>query len=102
MRWQVTVLTGLVSTIALRSATAQPQPAEKLRREHNFIEMPVYTVEEDRAVRKRFQGLRVADVSDGMDRAGLKNAGLASPEIGPLWRDTEKYRHRIVGIAVTD
>ena len=36
-----------------------------------------------------------------MDRAGLKNVGLVSPEIVPLWRDTEKYRHRIVGIAVT-
>lgn len=101
MRWQVALLTGLVSTIALRPAAAQRQPVENLQRGHNFIETPVYTVEEDQAVRKRFQGLRVADISDGMDRVGLKNTGLASPEIGPLWRDTEKYRHRIVGIAVT-
>ncbi len=36
-----------------------------------------------------------------MDRAGLKNVGLVASEIGPLWRDTQHYQHRIVGIAVT-
>jgi regulator of RNase E activity RraA len=80
---------------------AQPQPTGDPRQGRHFIETPVYSAEDDQAVLARFRGLRVADVSDGMDRAGLKNVGLVSPEIGPLWRDTEKYRHRIVGIAVT-
>lgn len=92
---------GLASPIAARPARAQSQPVEDLRKGQNFIATPVYSEEEDRAVLRRFRGLRVADVSDGMDRAGLQNVGLVSPEIGPLWRDTEKYRHRIVGIAVT-
>jgi regulator of RNase E activity RraA len=45
--------------------------------------------------------LRVADVADGMDKAGLTNIGLMSPEIHAAWKDTEHYTHRFVGIAVT-
>lgn len=97
----VWLLTGLHSPGLVRSALAQSESVEDLRSGHNYLATPVYTEEEDQAVLRRFQGLRVADVSDGMDRAGLKNVGLVSPEIAPLWRDTEKYRHRIVGIAVT-
>ena len=77
-----------------------PETAE-LRAGMNFMETPVYTLEEDRQIIEVFKGLRVADVSDGMDQAGLFNSGLVSPDIGPLWRDTEHYTHRIIGIAVT-
>jgi regulator of RNase E activity RraA len=48
-----------------------------------------------------FQGLRVADVSDGMDAVGLHNIGLMDAGIRPLWKDTEKFTHRFIGIAVT-
>jgi regulator of RNase E activity RraA len=75
--------------------------AGDLRAGKNFIATPVYTLENDRAVLKMFDGLRVADVSDGMDQAGLKNTGLVSAEIGPLWRDAKDYKHRFIGIAVT-
>ena len=57
--------------------------------------------DEDKAVLALFDGLRVADVSDGMDQASLPNVGLVSPDIGPLWRDTQHFTHRIIGIAVT-
>lgn len=65
--------------------------------------MPVktYTLEEDRAVLKAFEGLRVADVSDGMDFVGLHDVGLMNPDIHPLWKDPIEYKHRIIGIAVT-
>ncbi len=95
------IVTALALSIAAQPATSQPPADEDPRRGQNFIATPVYTAEEDQQVLQRFRGLRVADVSDGMDRAGLKNVGLVSPEIGPLWRDTEKYRHRIIGVAVT-
>lgn len=95
------LLVGLLSIITAVPAGAQSQQAENLRKGRNFLETPVYTAEQDQAVLELFGGLRVADVSDGMDRAGLKNVGLVSPDIGPLWRDTEKYEHRIIGIAVT-
>jgi regulator of RNase E activity RraA len=89
----------------------QPRPAEQpaddgqanaeLRAGHNFIATPVYAHEQDQQMLKLFEGLRVADVSDGMDQVGLKNTGLVSSEIGPLWRDTKNYKHRFIGIAVT-
>jgi regulator of RNase E activity RraA len=75
--------------------------AADLRSGKNFIETPVYSLEDDRKILKTFEGLRVADVSDGMDQAGLANKGLVSAEIGPLWRDTKEYKHRFIGIAVT-
>jgi regulator of RNase E activity RraA len=61
----------------------------------------VFTVEEDRELLALYEGLRVADVSDGMDAVGLHNVGLMDPAIHPLWKDTEEYSHRFVGIAVT-
>jgi regulator of RNase E activity RraA len=36
-----------------------------------------------------------------MDAVGLQNIGLMDPEIRPLWKDTENYAHRIIGVAVT-
>lgn len=74
---------------------------EALRRGMNFIPTPVYSEAEDQRILELFKGLRVADVSDGMDAVGLQNIGLMDPEIRPLWRDTERFTHRFAGIAVT-
>jgi len=74
---------------------------EELRAGKNFIATKVYSDEEDRQILKLFDGLRVADVADGMDKVGLTNIGLMSPEIHAAWKDTEHYTHRFVGIAVT-
>ena len=86
-------------------ALAQTKAAEKQDAEYrtgkNFIPTKAYSQQEDQEVLRLFKGLRVADVSDGMDAAGLPDIGLVSPEIRPLWRDTEHYTHRFVGIAVT-
>ena len=67
----------------------------------NFIPTPIYTEQEDMEILKLFEGLRVADVSDGMDKSGLHGIGLIDPEIAPLWKDPERFAHRIAGIAVT-
>ena len=80
---------------------AQTASVEALRRGAGFIETKVYSESEDAAVLKLFQGLRVADVSDGMDRAGLPGTGLVDPSILPVWRDLEGFSHRICGIALT-
>jgi len=80
---------------------AQAPKAEDLRAGKNYIATKVYSAEEDEEILRIFEGLRVADVVDGMDKVGLKNIGSMSPDIKPLWRDTEHYTHRIVGIAVT-
>jgi 4-hydroxy-4-methyl-2-oxoglutarate aldolase len=104
----VVVSLVMVTTVwmALVSApvTAQPgKPAggEDLRAGRNFIETEIYSEQEDQEILKLFQGLRVSDVSDGMDKVGLANVGLMAPEIHAAWKDTKHYRHRFVGIAVT-
>jgi regulator of RNase E activity RraA len=86
-----------------RLATAQPpgEDTESLRAGRTFLEVKAYSAEDDRLILQKFDGLRVADVSDGMDQAGLADVGLVSAAISPLWRDTKEYKHRIVGIAVT-
>jgi regulator of RNase E activity RraA len=66
-----------------------------------FLQTKVYSAEEDRRILQMFKGLRVADVSDGMDQVGLPDIGLVAPAIRPLWRDPDHFRHRFVGIAVT-
>jgi len=78
-----------------------PAPAEPSRAGTNLMATPVYTEQDDQEVLKVFEGLRVADVSDGMDKVGLSDVGLMSPEIQAAWKDTQHYAHRFVGIAVT-
>ncbi len=79
----------------------QEDSMQESRSGMNYIPTPVYSEQEDHEVLKLFEGLRVADVSDGMDKCGLHSIGLVDPEISPLWKDPERYAHRIVGIAVT-
>jgi regulator of RNase E activity RraA len=55
----------------------------------------------DEEILKIYDGLRVADVCDGMDMVGLRDAGTMDAVIEPLWRDVENFAHRICGIAVT-
>jgi len=85
---------------AVNIFAADPTP-DALRAGTNFIATKVYSAEDDQQVLKAFDGLRVADVCDGMDAVGLHNRGLMSPDIHPLWRDTQNFTHRFIGIAVT-
>ncbi len=55
----------------------------------------------DEEILKLYDGLRVADVSDGMDLVGLKDVGLMDPEIEALWKDIDEFKHMFCGIAVT-
>lgn len=91
---------AIFARVAAGAEQADTQIAE-YRAGKNFIPTPVYRLEDDRKLLARFEGLRVADVSDGMDRAGLQNIGLMSTEIRPLWRDCQHFTHRFIGIAVT-
>ncbi|MBN2610849.1 MAG: RraA family protein [Bacteroidales bacterium] len=64
----------------------------------NAQEKPLLTDEE---ILRLYQGLRVADVSDGMDMAGLRDAGLLDQKIEALWKDTENFDHWFCGLALT-
>ncbi len=55
----------------------------------------------DQELIKLYTGLRVADVSDGMDLIGLHDQGLMDPSIEALWKDIENFDHQMCGIALT-
>jgi 4-hydroxy-4-methyl-2-oxoglutarate aldolase len=50
---------------------------------------------------RQYRGLRVTDVSDGMDAVGLQDVGQMDRLIQPLWRDMDAFAHRIYGFAHT-
>jgi regulator of RNase E activity RraA len=104
----LTAIAGLAAGIGIALAqTRQPQPPAQMAqgplpgKVKLFIPYKEYSQEDNRRILAMYEDLRVADVSDGMDVVGLKDIGIVSPEIRALWRDTEDFKHRIVGIAVT-
>ena len=102
------ISTNIISILLLVSLTsaplviagAQQQPGASTQ-EKKFISVSKHTQEDDDRILKLYEGLRVADVSDGMDMAGLQDVGLMDPDIKPLWRDVEGFQHVITGLAVT-
>ncbi len=94
----------LAAMIFLRGGLAAgpaDDEAAALRAGKSLIPTAVYSEADDLKVLELFKGLRVSDVTDGMDAVGLQNVGLMDPEIAALWRDTENFAHRFIGIAVT-
>jgi regulator of RNase E activity RraA len=83
------------------SGQAQKAETTELSQGHNFIESDWYTEAEDLALLKLYEGLRVADVSDGMDMVGLPHMGLVDPAIHPSWVDYTDMSHIIRGCALT-
>lgn len=91
----------MLTALVLAPLHAADSGAESLRAGKNFIETQVYSLEDDQKILKAFEGLRVADVTDGLDAVGLFGRGMMDPEIRPVYRDTVDYSHRFIGIAVT-
>ena len=97
---------GLLAIAAAMPLAAQRTPAQMVQgplpdKVKLFIPYKEYSQADNQKILKMYEDLRVADVSDGMDVVGLKDVGIVSPEIRTLWRDTDNYTHRFVGIAVT-
>lgn len=103
IHWRAASFLAVWAMCASLGAQAQqaPNPAEDYRAGKSFIPTTVYTEQEDQKLLELFAGLRVSDVVDGMDVVGLRNVGIMSPDIRPVWKDTEKFTHRFVGIALT-
>jgi 4-hydroxy-4-methyl-2-oxoglutarate aldolase len=81
--------------------SAWSQTPEEIAKGINLIETQAYSAEKNAELLLLYEGLRVADVSDGMDMVGLPNTGLVNQEIHPDWVDTQNMSHIIRGIAVT-
>src|SRR5690348_12866298 len=69
------------------SGGAQQGPPADAAAGRSLMPARTYSLDDDRAVLKLFDGLRVADVSDGMDAVGLQDVGLMDSKVAPLWRD---------------
>lgn len=54
-----------------------------------------------RRILELYRSLRLTDVLDAMDLVGLQDIGLMDNDIRPLWRDVDKFSHRVIGFAVT-
>ena len=86
---------------AARQRPVQPAETSIPEKVRLFIPYKEYSQEDNKRILDMYQDLRVSDVSDGMDVVGLQDIGTVSPDIHSLWKDTEKFTHRMVGIAVT-
>jgi len=91
----------ILSIFGVSCFSAFGQTDEELAKGYSFIETQTFPQEENEELLELYEGLRVTDVSDGMDEVGLPNTGLVNPEIHPDWVDTENMSHVIRGIAVT-
>ncbi len=100
MRYQI-ILLLLISLCLSIHLFSQERDTEELQKGMHFIETQTYTDEENSHILDLYEGLRVADVSDGMDRVGLPGTGLVNPEIHASWTDPVNLSHQIRGIAIT-
>lgn len=80
---------------------SQEKSKEEIEKGVCFIETKVYSDDDNARILKLYEGLRVADVSDGMDMVGLPGTGLVDPAIHPDWVDTKNLTHIFRGIAIT-
>jgi regulator of RNase E activity RraA len=83
------------------SVSAQERDKAALAKGMNFIETKTYSAADDDRILDLFKTLRVADVSDGLDMAGLPGTGLVDPAIHADWVDLKNFAHVFRGIAVT-
>ena len=87
--------------LAPGSLQGQQADLEDLEKGIGFISTSWYSEEEDLELLELYEGLRVADVSDGMDMAGFPGQGFVDPAIHPSWEDHRDMSHVIRGIALT-
>lgn len=85
-----------LTLLAAALAWSQQAPFSK-----QYLKTQPYPREENERLIKLFDGMRVTDVSDGLDVVGLQDVMLMDPEYRPLWIDAQKFTHRIVGVATT-
>lgn len=94
-----TALSMLVAAMAWGQASHPTSASPEYSRE--LLKVQQYSAEEDSRILKLYDGLRVADVIDGLDAVNLPEVTMMDQHIRPLWRDEQKITHRIHGIALT-
>ena len=102
---RIALLLLLFLAVNLPAAEAQKPNAPKLTTPTGVRLLKNKSFDDSEKARKEilevYKDLRLTDVLDGMDLIGLQDIGLMKNDIRPLWRDVEKFSHRIVGFAIT-
>jgi 4-hydroxy-4-methyl-2-oxoglutarate aldolase len=93
----------IVITVSLSAANEQTQP--KLTTPTGVRLLKNKSFDDSEQARKEildlYKDLRLTDVLDGMDLIGLQDIGLMNKNTRSLWRDVDKFSHRIIGFAIT-
>ena len=84
------VLAAAMAWAQSNQPAAAPPPTSR-----QYLKVQQYSAEEDSRLLKLYDGLRVADVIDGLDAVGLSEVTMMDKHIRPLWRDEEKITHRV-------
>jgi regulator of RNase E activity RraA len=92
-----TAALALCSVAMLWAQAGRPAPPPSKQ----YLKVQQYSAEEDSRVLKLYDGLRVCDVMDALDVVGLQDITMMDRNIRPLWRDEQKFTHRIHGVALT-
>ena len=90
-------LLGAATVWGQAGQPARPAPSPSAQ----YLKARVHSAEEDDRVLKLYDGLRVCDVIDALDAVGLQDITVMERNIRPLWRDEQKFSHRIHGVALT-
>jgi regulator of RNase E activity RraA len=93
--------TNILLVLLLLAAAGLAQQRSQPPFSRQYLKVAQYTQEENDALLKQFEGLRVCDVVDGLDVVGLQDLTVMDQGIKPLWRDDQKFTHRICGLALT-
>src|SRR5688572_9476615 len=88
-------------TILFALLLSSPLLAQTAPFSKSYLPTKQYTQAENEAIVRQYREMRVTDVVDGLDVVGLQDVTIMDAAIQPLWRDEQKFTHRIYGVAVT-
>ncbi|MHC4640236.1 MAG: RraA family protein [Planctomycetota bacterium] len=101
----ITLLLLILMSCGPVTYTQEQQRAEEIKTPQGVRLLKNKSFDDSKQARSEilelYKDLRLTDVLDGMDLIGLQDIGLMNKNIRPLWRDVEKFSHRIVGFAIT-
>jgi regulator of RNase E activity RraA len=104
-KYFVLIILSLLIVISVRLSAAKEQRQPKLTTPTGVRLLKNKSFDDSEKARKEildlYKDLRLTDVLDGMDLIGMQDIGLMDKNIRSLWRDVERFSHRIVGFAIT-
>lgn len=98
----VVIAASLCPITVLAQDTPPTFTNDQLQKGSEILPNQNYGNEDPMQLVHKYEGLRVSDIIDAMQAAGLQDIGLMDKGIRPLWRDSsDQVAHRIYGVAIT-